>query len=236
MSYNTVQFDKVFEDVVRASGRPAEIVAAMTADEQERVCDLINPALREFWERGFWPGTFAVEARDDFDSTGKYVLKQATGKTPIGLVDPDECFYAAEPDPGSLKDVLGMVEDRGDRVVCFDPACPDTPYLRFQLPCPTVTRTAYDDSAVYAQGAVAYDGNTGECYASVQDGNLGQDLDNTDWWEAVEFPALARTYVKLAASAEWMAEDDGKYKQAARARRELEDLEDRHLPVYPIGR
>ena len=235
MNYLSVKFDKVFEDVVRAAGRPQETISLLTADENERVCDLINQSVLEFWEAGFWPGTFEIEQRT-IDSTGKHVLKEADGETAIGLIDPDECFYEDLPEPGSLRYVLGMVEDRGDRIVCFDDDCPAQPYIRFQVPCPQFTKTDYAAGTTYSKGDLAYDSDTGETYQSLADSNIGNAVSDTDSWVKLGFPSIARTFVKLAASAEWMSEDDGKYKQSARAMRELERLEDRWLPRLPVGR
>jgi hypothetical protein len=234
-AYNTRQFDRVFEDVVRAAGRPVSVIAQFSTDDAERVAELINEAILYFWDEGFWPGTFAIEQRT-IDATDKYILKEATGETVIGRIDPEECFYTDKPLPHSLKYVLSEVEDRGDRIVCFDPDCPEQPYVRFQYPCPQYTRAAYDETETYAKGDLAYDSTTGECYKSLAAANLNNALTDTDWWEVQAFPELAGNYVKLAASAEWMSEDDGRYKQAARAERELERLADRYFPQLVAGR
>lgn len=235
MSYSTRQFDKVFEDVVRAAGRPVGVLTTFSADDLERVAGLINEAITYFWEEGFWPGTFAVEQRT-IDTTDKYVLKAESGETVIGRIDPDECFYSNLPLPHSLKYVLGQVEDRGDRIICYDPDCPEQPYVRFQHPCPQFTRSAYDATETYAAGDLRYDATTGECYKSLAAANTGYAVTNATWWEVQSFPELAAAYVKLAASAEWMAEDDGRYRQQAQAQRELERLVDRHLPQLVAGR
>lgn len=235
MSYSAVGFNKVFDDVVRASGRPLSVIDALSADDQERYCDLINQAVETFWETGFWPGTFVVEQRT-FDTDSKSVSKEESGLQTMGLIEPDECFYFDEPEAGSLRGVLDQVEDRGDAVACFDAACPEDPWVRYQLPIPIFTRVAYAVGTSYEQDEVCYDAATPGCYRSLQDDNVGNALTDSDWWELVEFPKLARSYVKWSASSELMSEDDGKYKQRSRARRELEDLEDRYLPVRPIGR
>lgn len=235
MSYSTRQFDKVFDDVVRAAGLPTGVVSTFSADERERIADLVNEALTYFWEEGFWPGTFAIEQRT-IDADDKYILKEAADETVIGRIDVDECFYSNLPLPHSLKYVLGQVEDRGDRIVCFDPDCPEQPYVRFQYPCPEFTRTAYDAAETYDAKDLVYDAVTGECYRSLAAANTGNAVTDTDWWELQAFPDLAAAYVKLAASSEWMSEDDGRYRQQSRAQRELERLADRYLPQLVAGR
>lgn len=231
----TVQFDLIFDDVLRAAGRPARFSGQLDAADAEVVAQLVGEALSDFYDYGFWPGTFAVEQRT-IDTDDLFVLKEADGETRIGRIEPEECFFEEEPKPGSLYGVLEQVEDRDDRIVCFDDDCPAQPYVRFQLPVPQFTRVAYAAGSTYVADVFVYDSTTGECYRSKQAANTGNAVTDTDWWEKQEFPALARTYVKLAASAELMAEDDGKYRQLANANKELEDKADRYLPRYRVGR
>ncbi len=235
MSYSADQFDKVFLEVLRATGRPDTVATLISASEQERVASLINDALEEFWEYSLWPGTVEIEQRT-IDATDRFVLKAEDGETEIGEIDERECFFSDVPQPGSLEFALGFVEDRGDRIVCFDDDCPEEPYIRFQVPVPVFTRAAYAAGTTYGKGEPAYDPTTGECYKSAQAANAGNAVTDTDWWTMVPFPAMARKFVKWAASAEWMAEDDGKYKQAAKARRELERLEDKFRVNQAVGR
>lgn len=238
MSYPTSSFKTIYEDVIRATGRPLSVIDTLLVDDQERYAELVNDALQLFWVRpgqDFWPGTFAVEQRA-VDSAERFVLKQAAGQTEIGVIDPEECFFEERPRPGSLYGVLGMVEDRGDRIVCFDDLCPTAPFVRFQLPCPRFTRAQRNAETSYARHDRIYDPDSGECFKSLQDGNIGHELTEADWWVQEAFPAMAKTYVKWAASAELLAEDDGKYKQAARAVRELEHLEESLLPPRSVRR
>lgn len=235
MSYPTTKFNAVYEDVVRATGRPITSIDALSVDAAERIVGLINDELERFWEYGFWPGTFKIEQRT-IDATDKFILKEAAGKSVIGLIDPRECFFWDQPIPNSLEYVLCEVEDLGDRIVCFDDDCPEEPYIRFQIPAPVFTREAYGAGSTYGLGSLVYDSTTEECYASAQAANTGHAVTDAAWWTKVLFPSLARTFVKWAASAEWISEDDGKYKQAARATRELERLEDRWLPSLGVGR
>jgi len=235
MSYPTVQFDKVYKEVLRATGRPETLIALLTAAQQENIAELINEQLAEFFEEGFWPGTYETEQRT-IDATDKYILKAASGETVIGRIEPEECFFADEPQPGSLKDVLGLVEDRGDRIVCFDEDCPAQPWIRFQIPPPQFTRSVYSDATTYALAQLTYDETTGECYKSLQAANLDHAVTETAWWEKVNFPALAETYIKWSASSEWMSIDDGKYQQMERANRVLDRLVDKHLPRLQVGR
>ena len=235
MSYPGVTFKRVFEAMVRATGIPVATIVSLSADEQERYAGLINDALKDFWDYAFWPGTFEIEQRT-IDPTGLHILKAATGETEIGNIDPLECFYDDVPIPGSLKHVLSEVEDRGDRIVCYDDGCPAEPYIRFQLPCPQFTRDAYAVGTTYGLGELVYDATSGNCYKSAAAANVGHALSLAAWWTAVPFPALALTYVKWSASSEVMAEDDGKYQQAARAQRELERLEELFRYVGNAGR
>ena len=231
----TISFDQIFDDVLRASGKPTGSGSLLPADDREVVAQLISEALADFYDFGFWPGTFAVEQRT-IDPDDRYILKEADGETRIGRIDTDECFFEDEPKPGSLYGVLDEVEDRDDRIVCLDDDCPEQPWIRFQLPVPQFVRTAYAADTTYAADEYVYDSATGECYRSRAAANTGNAVTDTDWWEKQEFPALARTYVRLAAAAELMAEEDGKYRQMAAAQRELEDKADRYLPRRRVGR
>lgn len=235
MSYPTRQFDSVFKDMVRATGQPSSAFDSLSATDLVVLSQIFNDAVRQFWDEGCWPGTFAIEQRT-IDATDKYILKEETGATVIGEIDPFECFFSDKPVPGTLKYVLDQVEDRGDRIVCFDPNCPSQPYIRFRLQCPEFTRTAWASGTVYAKDDLVYDDTTGETYRSLQAGNIDNAVTDTDWWDRQLFPKIAESFVKWFGSSEWMAENDGKYRQAARAERELDRLVRVYLPPMDIGR
>lgn len=231
MKYPTILFETVFKSVVRGTGRPASVIPLLESDEVAEFCEMINAALAEFWIRpqmGFWPGTGRVEERP-FEADGESILKAKAGFDCIGFVDLREVLFKNRPEPDDLFEVLGQVEDHGDRLVCLDPQRPATSvWVVYQIPPPKFTRTPLELDHLYLVGELAYDPDTGGCYRATAAG-MGHGIEESDYWELVPFPAWAATYVKWAASGEAMAEEEGKYRQLARANQELELQESRYF-------
>lgn len=73
---------------------------------------------------------------------------------------------------------------------------------------------------------MSYLASTGHTYKALQASTNKDPASETTYWEEVGFPHFLLTYVKHAVGGDLMQEDEGKYKELAKADAELERLYD----------
>lgn len=160
----------------------------------------------------------------------KYVDYDQAGLTPI-----DEVKLASRKDSTTFRANPGAVEFTPiDKGILLGSKAPALVWLKFRLRPPQFTSVYWTGAATFATGALTLSRSTGECYVSLQDGNLNHDPAGASaaYWERVKFPAVLASFVTRAAAAD--ALKDGKQTDRAvseleAARDELADALDRAL-------
>jgi hypothetical protein len=162
------------------------------------------------------------------------------GEDEIGGVDVGNCLFDEDP----LKNInavpLAHVTIVGDSIVMIDDTAPTAPWVRYRVPCPQFSMIAWSASTAYRIGDIVYvptSGSTvvGDCYRAIT-ANTNQDpYTQTDDWILVEFPEMFLTYVLHGVRADGLAEDEGRWKEDAKAEMALDNLRDR-MVEQRIGR
>jgi hypothetical protein len=159
---------------------------------------------------------------------------QQPGETEIGAADAEDCIYDRDPRiyPGTQPiphcSILGQV------ILVRAETAPAQPWARFRKIVDEHTLTAWSGSTAYAIGDLAYlesygDATVGNTYKALQASTNKNPYQHTDYWEPVLFPHFLRNYVKHAVNADLMMEEEGRYKEEARAQAILEDIKDRMI-------
>lgn len=83
--------------------------------------------------------------------------------------------------------------------------------VEFRIPRPEITGQVIDDSISYMRGEVRYYLESGDCFESLQDGNIERDplsLANVRWWKLVLYPAYFVRPICWLAAADGIFGDD----------------------------
>lgn len=158
------------------------------------------------------------------------------GETEIGAVDVQNCVFDKDP---RLYRFAGKVEDvwlNGGQIIVGADEAPLQPWVRFRPVCPAFSLTAWSAATDYAIGDLCYLASTGETYKALVANTNKDPYSQTTDWEPVGFPQFLVTYVKHAVAADLTQEDEGRYKEQARAAAELERLADVLIEAQGEGR
>ena len=170
---------------------------------------------------------------DDFLRTIDF--EQSWESNEIEGVDTQACLFDRDPrvypDTQPLPDVHLYSDGTDSFVLVRTESAPLKPYLRFRPPAPEFSWTAWSDATAYAIDDLAYvetDGGLtiGKTYKALQAGTNKNPVTETAYWVAVDFPKFLLTYVKHAVKADLLEEDEGRYKQEAKAAAELDRLQE----------
>lgn len=162
------------------------------------------------------------------------------GEDEIGSVDNANCLFDEDP----LKNVnavpLSNVTIVGDKIVLIDNTAPTAPWVKYRVPYPQFTYIAWDSTKAYRIGDVVYvatsDGtDVGDCYRAITANTNKDPYTQTDDWVLVEFPEMFLTYVLHGVRADELMEDEGRWKEDAKAEMALDNLRDR-MVEQRIGR
>jgi hypothetical protein len=148
------------------------------------------------------------------------------GATVINGIDVDAGVFAV--DPRIYRDAKGMRPVRiiGDALYIETYDKIRLPWLKFRPAPSEISWTDWDSATAYAAGDLCYVAATGETYKALLPSQDVTPFDHPVNWEAVGVPAFLTTFVKHAVTGDLLQEDQGKYKQLARAEEELERLKD----------
>lgn len=220
----TLTFYQILARCVRATGWTMD--SPDVANRLPVFAELIEDWTRRGLEEEFWPDSMRIVQKTVQTADGEhYVEKGEPWETDsIGLVDVRECLFAQRP---VLPDLSGALEHCGEydnRITCADSELPDEVYVYCQIEPPRFTSTEHDLTATYAAGDMAFYADTRQCYMSRQNENTGHAVTETDWWLVQPFPAFLQSYVKWGVASEFLSEEQGKYKTAGRADKELTRL------------
>lgn len=190
----TVTFKSVFESVVHLVGLDPD-TAAFSATQKARYVDHMNRRLGQAWEFDYWPELTTIEERTAVDLLIAY---EQAGETKLGTV---RNVYESDPAEGSSVGVVKFWLSAAG--IQLDTTAPEDAFVEFRLRPPEFTLVEWDGAVTYAADDVRYVAATGHCYTSLQAANLNQDpTTETAWWEQIEFPWIAREFVRMAAGAD----------------------------------
>jgi hypothetical protein len=148
------------------------------------------------------------------------------GATVISGIDTENGVFAVDPRIYRDAKALRPVRIVGDALYIESPDKIALPYIRFRPAAPEISWTAWNGMTAYAIGDLVYLAATGEAYKALEPSTNVSPYEHPVQWEAVGVPAFLATYVKHAVAADLLQEDQGKYKEQARAEAELERLHD----------
>lgn len=135
-----------------------------------------------------------------------YIPLYSVGQLPIGEV---QAIFDDSPNLKTHAKKLEYVATE-DRLILIDPAyAGGDVYVRFQVPCPKFTATAYNAAISYSVGDLVYHAATGDCYEAIREG-AGNAPTNEEFWLRQKIPTFMADYLKAQAFAETLAED-GQY-------------------------
>jgi len=170
--------------------------------------------------------TWWEEIDSDYTEFVRYIDFEQDGETEIDAVDQENCIFDKDPqiypDAGRVPDVIVL----GTKIICRSAEAPLQPYVRFRPMCPQFSWTEWSAATAYSIGDICYLAAYGESYKAIASSTNKNPYTETAYWEPVEFPAMFKNFVKHAVNADLLMEDEGRYKEEAKAQGELERLHD----------
>jgi len=196
----TVSFQKLIDAISARVG--IDPTLPENGQRAAMMADMVNDALADAWTFYPWPDVVLTQERTPTGSPAKTINYIATGATTIGEVlnvykeDPADVVRPLEY-AFTTTDTTAVVSDdnytAGEKV-----------WVRFSIPVPALTISAYSGTTAYAAGASVYYQN--ECYKarSSTTGNLPT---STTHWDKQEIPNFLAEYLKHKTVAEMLFSD-----------------------------
>lgn len=155
--------------------------------------------------------------------------------TKFGVLTPFSKYIAYEQTGQTAIDAVKRVTKRDPRVYPRNPFeipfttaalgvqvaanAPAEVWVGFRLRPNQFTSTAWSGTTTYGLNGLSYVSATGECYVSLQAGNLNQNpVTQTAYWRKVDFPEVLASFVERAAFSDALKDQ----KQTDRSNNELE--------------
>jgi len=161
-------------------------------------------------------------------TTIRQILFEQTGETVIHRIDPVQAVYDKDPriyeDAGCMRNVRLL----DDRILVRDEEAPLQPWIKFQTRPREYSWTEWSSITTYATGDLVYYATTGHSYKALQASTNQNPSSQTSYWEAVGVPYFLLTYLKHGVAADMQQEDDGMFREDAKAEEELQRLLDAH--------
>lgn len=156
-------------------------------------------------------------------------MDQAWEANVIGDVDVQECLYDRDPRvyPGTVP--MSDIEVLGGDIIVRTETAPARPWLRYRMLAPLMSLQEWDGSVDYEKGEACYVSSDRKCYRALADNANVTPGTNSAVWVEEGFPKFLSIYIKHAVCADLMQEDEGRYKERARAQEVLEAEIDRRV-------
>lgn len=205
----TVDFDDIFEDVVRASGKPGS--TTLTDTQAERYARYIQHRLKRIWTWDFWPFLTRYEERDTVEAADDavYVPREVDFQEAIGALYENGIVTGVckdNPRTNSAPDWL-EVSELEDGIFLPAGESASAVFLTWRRPTPRFTKVAWDGSTTYSAGDVVWHDDTDNCYEAIM-GNTGKTPGSgSSYWRLQEIPEHFESYVRMGAAADVMLED-----------------------------
>lgn len=155
-------------------------------------------------------------------------------ETEIEGVDVRDCCYKDNPKIYPDAQPIEDVHLYGDAILVGADKAPTNPWIRFRPPAPEFSWTEWAAGTAYAIGDLVYldtYGSTtvGQTFKAIAASTGKNPYAETSYWQPVDFPYFLRTYIKHAVMADLIREDEGRFRQEAKANAELERLYERYI-------
>ena len=203
----TVNFDDIFADIVRASGKPAD--TTLTAAQQERYARYIQHRLKRIWTWQYWPELTRYEERDtvELSDAAVYVPRELGLNERIGDlyengtatgVSKNNPYASSDPDWVNVaENEVGIFLPAGETAAAV--------WLLWRRPAPRFTKVAHSAVTAYTAGDLVYYANT--CWEATTGSTNKTPSSSSDYWREQKVPMLFESYVRLGATADVMRED-----------------------------
>lgn len=154
----------------------------------------------------------------------RYIEFDQDGETEIDAIDVEDGVFDSDPrifrDRGRIRDVVV----KEDQIIVRAEQAPLRPWIRFRPVCPEFSYTEWSAATAYSIGNLCYYATTGESYKALAAGTNKNPYSEPSYWEPVYFPKMFKTYVLHAVASDLMTEDEGRFKEEAKANAELDRL------------
>jgi hypothetical protein len=155
-----------------------------------------------------------------------YIDFEQDGETIIGAVDTEDCLFDKDPriyrNAGRVRNIHLL----GNKILVEDHSIPSKPWLKFRPRPPQFSLTEWSGTTAYSIGDLCYLDATGETYKAITSSTNKNPSTDITAWEPVSFPAFLRNYVVHAVASDRLTEEEGRYKEEARANDILEILQE----------
>lgn len=163
----------------------------------------IDTALDVAWDSRTAATYVEDSGNDPAEQVMPYIPMLVAGKLPIGEV---LAIYADNPS-GEQHVATYKFATTADRIYITDEGYSGGEvYVKFQLPAPKFTASAYNAATAYNAEDLVYHALTGDCYEARQT-TLGNAPTNEEFWLRHRIPTFLVDYLKTSAFAETLAED-----------------------------
>ena len=162
----------------------------------------IDTALDVAWDSRT-SATYVEDSTNDPSDIIPYFPLVVAGKLPIGEV---LAIYSDAPSDTRITQSYDFVTNASTVFITDERYAGGPVYVKFQLPVPKFTATAYAANTAYAAEDLVYHAPTGDCYEALQ-ATTGNAPTNEEYWLRHRIPTFLADYLKTSALAETLAED-----------------------------
>lgn len=206
-------FKALRNSVLRKMGLDADQL--VLPSQAAAIADYMESSLSDVWGLYDWPDTTLTETRTPTGTPATSIDFRAPGATSIGTI---LRITDQEPTSARLVQTFSFAENALSTAAIITDAryTPGTAvHVKFRLPEPRLTSTAYNGTVGYNKGDLVYYEPTGDCYVSIFDGfSTLPAPTNAAFWERQLIPSIFAPYLRHATHALTL-EEDGQYDKAA---------------------
>lgn len=200
-----VTYKSVRDGILRKMGLDSSLPPL--ASQAAALADYVQGALDIAWDFYPWPDVTLTQERTPTGTPAHDIAFEQPSLTPIGdflqIYDNDPEDYAQP-----FHSLRFSTTDTG-ATLDADDHTPGTPvFVRFRIPAPLFTSTAYNGTVGYNKGDLVYYELTGDCYVSIFDGFSTLPAPTSAiHWRRQEIPTFLGEYCKAHAYASTLLED-----------------------------
>ena len=172
----------------------------LQGDQAAAYVSYINAWVRRLYPNFDWPEWTLLETRTP--DASHYVAFAQTSQKVIGRVLK---VYLA--DPSTINAVLDTPFKLNEKGIHVGFEHGPSVWIKYIEAPPKFTAVVWVDTTTYALGSLIYSAVTGNCYKSLQGGNLGHAVTDPAWWALIPFPLELADLVARGGYADAVRED-----------------------------